>query len=77
MNIKNALVAIVVATALGACASPGTRVSSNSDTFKNMAKSQQQWCSQVGGCACQIDGAPVTCTLAQTCINAGSCRTAQ
>ena len=74
MKTKYALVALVVATLLSGCATPGTKVTSSSDAWKSMARSQQAWCAQVGGCDCQMDGQPVTCSLAATCVNSGSCK---
>ena len=71
------LAAIALCVLLSACASTGTRVTSNSDAYKSMAKSQQGWCSQFGAtCGCTVDGQPTTCTLAGACLNAGSCQRA-
>lgn len=71
------LAAIVLCAFLSACASTGTRVTSNSDVYKSMAKSQQGWCSQFGGtCGCTVDGQPATCSLAATCLSTGSCQRA-
>jgi len=69
------LAAIVLCALLSACATSGTRVTSNSDTYKSMAHSQQGWCSQFG-CGCSVDGQPATCSLAAACLNAGSCQRA-
>lgn len=65
--------AMVLALFLSACAAPGTRVSTNSDFYKSTSKSQQGWCSQFG-CNCYLDGAPASCPLVSTCLNAGSCQ---
>lgn len=69
------LFAIAVCAVLTACASTGTRVTTDSDAYKTMARSQQAWCSQFG-CGCSMDGQQVTCALASTCINTGSCKAA-
>ena len=61
--------------AIAACATTGTRVTSNSDVYKSMARSQQAWCSQFG-CGCSVDGQPATCSLAATCLSTGSCQRA-
>jgi len=51
-------------------------VATDSDAYKSMASSQQAWCSQFGStCGCQMNGQPVTCALASTCINTSSCKT--
>jgi outer membrane biogenesis lipoprotein LolB len=72
------LAAIALCALLSACATTGTRVTSNSDVYKSMAKSQQGWCSQFAGtCGCTVDGQPATCSLAATCLNTGSCQRAQ
>jgi len=71
------LMAITLCALLSACASTGTRVTSNSDVYKSMARSQQGWCSQFGStCGCTVDGQPATCALAATCLNTGSCQPA-
>ena len=69
------LFAIALCAMLTACASTGTRVTTDSDAYKAMARSQQAWCSQFG-CGCSMDGQQVTCALASTCINTGSCKQA-
>ena len=73
---SGSLLAIAFCAMLTACASTGTRVTTNSDTYKAMANSQQAWCSQFG-CGCSMDGQQVTCALASSCINTGSCKQAQ
>lgn len=67
------LLAVVLCAMLAACASTGTRVTTTSDSYKAMARSQQAWCSQFG-CGCSIDGQQATCALVSTCINTGSCQ---
>jgi hypothetical protein len=67
--------ALALCAMLSACASSGTRVTTDSDAYKTMARSQQAWCSQFG-CGCSMDGQQVTCALASTCINTGSCKQA-
>ena len=67
------LLAVVLCAMLSACASTGTRVTTASDAYKTMARSQQMWCSQFG-CGCSIDGQPATCTLVGTCMQTGSCQ---
>ena len=70
---KGTFVAMLACALLTACAATGTRVSSNSDMYKSMAKSQQWWCSQVG-CGCTLDGQPATCSLVEACVNSGNCQ---
>lgn len=69
------LLAITLCALLSACASTTTRVTTDSDAYKAMARSQQWWCSQFG-CGCSMDGQQATCALVSTCINTGSCKTA-
>jgi uncharacterized protein YceK len=64
---------IAACVLLSACAATGTKVTSTSDAYKSMANSQQWWCSQFG-CGCTMDGKPATCSLAQACLSAGSCK---
>jgi hypothetical protein len=74
-----AILAIALLSLAG-CAATGTRVTTSSDTYRDMASSQQAWCSSMGsmsGCGCTMDGKPATCSLVQTCINAGDCKRAQ
>ena len=72
----SSLLAIALAAMLSACASTGTRVTTDSDAYKSMANGQQAWCSQFGStCGCELNGQKVTCALASTCINTSSCRT--
>jgi len=70
------LLAVVLCAMLSACASTGTRVTTTSDAYKTMARSQQAWCSQFG-CGCSLDGQPATCTLVGTCMQTGSCQASQ
>ena len=72
---RGSLLAITLCAMLSACASSGTRVTTDSDTYKAMASSQQWWCSQFG-CGCTMDGQQATCALVSTCVNAGSCKQA-
>jgi len=69
------LAAIALCALLSACATTGTRVTSSSDAYKSMARSQQWWCSQFG-CGCTMDGQPATCSLVAMCANSGSCQRA-
>jgi hypothetical protein len=69
------LAAIALCALLSACATTGTRVTSNSDVYKSMAHSQQAWGSHLGG-GCSVDGQPATCSLAATCLGTGSCQRA-
>jgi len=69
------LLAALLCGLLGACASTGTRVSSTSDMYKETAKTQQAWCSQLG-CSCSIDGVPASCSLVSACLNSGNCQRA-
>jgi uncharacterized protein YceK len=70
------VLAITFCALLSGCASTTTRVTTDSDTYKAMARSQQWWCSQFG-CGCSMDGQQATCALVSTCINTGSCKAAQ
>lgn len=73
---RRSLTAIALCAMLAACASTGTRVSTDSESYKAMANGQQAWCSQFGStCGCEMNGQKVTCALASTCINTSSCRT--
>ena len=78
MKTQTTLLGMLMAAALLAgCASPGTRVTTSSDAYRDMAKTQQAWCSTFSGsCACSIDGNRATCNLVYTCVSAGSCTTA-
>jgi outer membrane biogenesis lipoprotein LolB len=77
-RISESLVAVAVCGMLAACASTGTKVTTNSDAYKTMARSQQAWCSQFAStCGCTLDDQKVTCALASTCINTGSCQQSQ
>ena len=72
---RGSVLAVALCAILSACASTGTRVATDSDAYKQMASSQQAWCSQFAStCGCQMNGQPVTCALASTCINTSSCR---
>src|SRR5207244_9834370 len=56
MKAKSGLLATVILCALlSACATPGMRVSTTSDAYRQMARSQQAWCGQFG-CSCTLDG---------------------
>ena len=72
---RGSMLGVALCAILSACASTGTRVATDSDAYKAMASSQQAWCSQFG-CGCSMDGQQVTCALASTCINTGSCKAA-
>jgi putative hemolysin len=65
--------ALVAALALSACAASGTRVTAN-DEYRSIARSQQWWCSNAGGCNCVVDGQKATCSLVQTCLSTGACK---
>ena len=72
------LLAVALCAMLAACASSGTRVTTDSDAYKTMARSQQWWCSQFDStCGCMLDDQKVTCALASTCVNTGSCKQGQ
>jgi uncharacterized protein YceK len=73
---KCAMLAALTCVLLSACATSGTRVSSNSEGYKSMARGQQWWCSTFGGCSCTIDGQPATCSLVEACLNSGNCQRA-
>jgi hypothetical protein len=78
MNTKNGILAVlVVVLALGGCAATGTKVTSSSDGYRDMAKSQQTWCGTFpDSCACYIDGNRATCSLVYACMNSGNCKAA-
>jgi hypothetical protein len=69
------LFAVMLCAVLAACTTTNPRVTTTSDTYKAMARSQQAWCSQFG-CDCSIDGQKATCALVTTCVNTGSCKPA-
>jgi hypothetical protein len=72
------VVALLTSLVLGACASTGTKVSSGSDAYRDMAKSQQGWCGTFpDSCTCYIDGNRATCSLVYACMSSGNCRAAQ
>jgi len=69
------LAALILGTMLSACATTGTSVTSSSDAYKDLAKSQQWWCSSFGQtCTCSIDGMKTTCSLVYACVNSGNCK---
>jgi outer membrane biogenesis lipoprotein LolB len=70
------LAAVVVCALLSACATSGTRVSTASDTYRQMARSQQAWCAQFG-CNCYLDGVQTSCSLVAACLNSGNCQRVQ
>ena len=76
MKSKSGLLAALAAAAmLTACATTGTNVSSSSDSYKDLAKSQQWWCGTFGQtCTCSIDGMKTTCSLVYACVNSGNCK---
>ena len=66
---------LLLCSLLFACASAGTRVTSTSQTYKDLSRSQQAWCAQVG-CACYLDGVQTSCSLVFSCLNSGNCQRA-
>lgn len=78
MNTNRGLfTALALGALLTACASTGTSVSATSDSYKDLAKSQQGWCGTFGNtCTCTIDGMKTTCSLVYACLNSGNCKTA-
>ena len=75
MKRNGLFAAFVVCAMLSACATTGTRVSTTSDAYKDMAKSQQWWCGNFGStCTCSIDGQKTTCSLVYACLNSGDCK---
>ena len=78
MSTKRGLfTALALGVLLTGCAATGTQVSARSDGFKDLAKSQQPWCSTFGNtCSCAIDGLKTTCSLVYSCVNSGNCTTA-
>jgi hypothetical protein len=79
LNTKSGLLAaLALGAMLAACASTGTKVTSSSDGYRDMAKSQQWWCGNFGSsCQCTIDGLPATCSLVQACLSSGNCAVAK
>jgi len=79
MKTKNGLfAALILSTMLAACATTGTRVSTTSDTYRDLAKGQQTWCGAFGDtCTCYLDGIKTTCSLVFACLNSGNCKAAQ
>ena len=75
-RISRSLFAVTMCAMLAACASSATRVTTDSDAYRTMARSQQWWCSQFG-CGCMMDDQQATCALVATCVNTGSCKPAQ
>jgi hypothetical protein len=77
MNTKDALIGVLVACAVAGCATSGTRTSTESAAYKDLAKSQQAWCSTFkSNCTCSIDGMQTTCSLVYACMNSGNCKAA-
>jgi hypothetical protein len=72
---KATFLSIIACVMLAACATTGTRVTSNSEMYKSMSNSQQWWCSQFG-CGCTLDGQATTCSLVQACLSSGNCQRA-
>jgi hypothetical protein len=69
--------AVVLGVLLAGCAATGTRVTSSSNTYKDMAKSQGWWCGSFGStCTCAMDGVHTTCSLVQACLSSGNCKAA-
>ena len=69
--------ALIVGTMLAGCATSGTRVSGASDSYRDLARSQQWWCGTFNAtCGCTIDGVPATCSLVYACLNSGNCKAA-
>jgi hypothetical protein len=79
MKTKNGLLAaLILSTMLAACATTGTRVSTTSDTYRDLARGQQTWCGMFGDtCTCYLDGTKTTCSLVYACLNSGNCKAAQ
>jgi hypothetical protein len=70
--------AVVLGVMLAGCAATGTKVSSTSTTYKDMAKSQGWWCGSFNStCTCSLDGVQTTCSLVQACLSSGNCKVAQ
>lgn len=72
--------ALMLSALLSGCAATGTQVTSTGQLYKDMASSQQWWCTgsaTSGTCGCTIDGMKTTCSLAQACVSSGNCKVAQ
>ena len=78
MNMNHGvLAALAVSIALAGCAATGTRATSTSQGYKDLARSQQWWCGTFGQtCTCTIDDMKTTCSLAFSCVQSGNCKTA-
>ena len=75
MKLKGALIGVLFACAAAGCATTGTRTTTESAAYKDMARSQQWWCGTFKDtCACSIDGMQTTCSLVAACMNSGNCK---
>lgn len=74
MNIERGFLVAALSLLLSACASPGTKATTTSETYKGMAGAQRTWCEMFGGCSCSIDGVQTTCSLVFACLKSGNCR---
>ena len=78
MNTKGALIGVLLACAVAGCATTGTKATTESQGYKDLARSQQWWCGTFGQtCTCSIDGQQTTCSLVYACLNSGNCKAAQ
>jgi len=77
MNTKGALIGVLIACAVTGCANNGTRTSTESAAYKDLARSQQWWCGTFkDNCTCSIDGVQTTCSLVYACMSSGNCKAA-
>ncbi len=72
-TIPGLFATVMLCALVSACASTNTRVSTSSDFYKTMGRSQQAWCQQFG-CGCYLDGVETTCSLVSACLNSGNCQ---
>jgi hypothetical protein len=75
MKSKGAFIGLILAFAVAGCATSGTKTTTESKAYQDLAKSQQWWCSTFKqSCACSIDGMQTTCSLVAACMNSGNCK---
>ena len=75
MKTKGVFIGVLLACAVAGCATTGTRATTESAAYKDLAKSQQWWCGTFKEtCSCSIDGMQTTCSLVAACVNSGNCK---
>ena len=72
--------ALLAIALLGCAKSPippaGTRVSTNSEVFRQAAQGLRDQCARLG-CTCNLDGIETTCAVVFACLDAGFCELAK